>query len=236
MCLDDPPLIPVLHRDDACIVVDKPPGILVHRTHLSGDKRVVLQTLRDQIGAHVYPVHRLDRPASGVLLFALEPEHARALQGALVAEDANKQYLVLARGETPDSFESERELTSPRGVKQPASSEFERIASFAGFSLLRARIRTGRFHQIRRHLAHLRHHVVGDTKHGKGRINRALREEYGLPRLCLHAERLECAHPGGGRLAVRAPLAPDLAAFFRALPDCPAALVDELTSAARPLP
>ncbi len=80
--------------------------------------------------------------------------------------------------------------------------------------------RTGRYHQIRRHLAHLAHHVIGDTMHGKGRINNTLRERYGLPRLCLHAARLECAHPSAGRLEVRAPLAPDLVAFFCRLPGC----------------
>jgi len=221
-------VIPILWQDDTCVVVDKPPGMLVHRSRQSSDRHVVLQAVRDQIGAHVYPVHRLDRPASGVLLFALDSGHARIYHEAMQAPGAIKQYVVLVRGETEAAFVSERELTSERGVKQAARSEFERIATFAGLTLLRVRIRTGRYHQIRRHLAHLAHHVVGDTMHGKGRINQTLRERYGLTRLCLHAELLECAHATGGVLSARAPLAPDLATFLRRLPGCPDALVDSL--------
>jgi tRNA pseudouridine65 synthase len=231
VCLDDSPLIPdipVLHRDDDCVVVDKPPGILVHRSRESTDRVFVLQLVRAIVGEHVYPVHRLDRPASGVLLFALRRESARRLQEAMRAEDATKEYVVLVRGETQKSFCSDRPLTSRRGVPQPARTDFERIAAFDGCSLLRVRLRTGRFHQIRRHLAHLAHHVVGDTMHGKGRINRPLREQYGLPRLFLHAARLECAHPGGGRLAVRAPLAPDLRAFLERLPACTAETIAQV--------
>ena len=228
MCVDDPALIPILHQDAKCVVVDKPPGLLVHRSSQSRDRQFALQIVRDQIGAHLYPVHRIDRPASGVLMFALDRESARSFHDAMRAADATKEYIVLVRGETEQAFVSERELTSERGVKQAARSEVDRLATFAGLSLLRVRIRTGRYHQIRRHLAHLAHHIIGDTMHGKGRINNTLRERYGLPRLCLHAARLECAHPAGGRLHVRAPLAPDMAAFLRRLPGCADSLVDAL--------
>ena len=215
MCVDPAPVVPILHRDAACVVVDKPPGMLVHRSRKSADRRFVLQTLRDQIGARINPVHRLDRPASGVLLFATNGEYARFFQQAMGAPDAVKQYLVLVRGETAASFSSDRELTSDSGKKQAACTEFERVLECDGFTLLRARLRTGRRHQIRRHLSHLAHQVVGDTEHGKGRINAWLREEFGLTRLFLHAERLECAHPAGGRLRVLSPLAPDLLEFLQ---------------------
>jgi len=214
VCVDDPPLIPILHQDATCVVVDKPAGLLVHRSRESTDRTFLLQTVRDQVGARLNPVHRLDRPASGVILLATNGEYARFFQEAMARPDAVKQYLVLVRGETPASFASDRELTSDSGRKQTALTEFERVSVHDGFTLLRARLRTGRRHQIRRHLSHLAHQVVGDTAHGKGRINAWLREEFGLSRLFLHAERLECAHPDGGRLRVECPLAPDLAAFF----------------------
>ncbi|MEM8882505.1 MAG: pseudouridine synthase [Planctomycetota bacterium] len=198
----------VLHQDDECVAVDKPPGLLVHRTHQAPDRVVVLQMLRDQIGRHIYPVHRLDRPASGVLVFGLSPEGARRVQEQLAV--ANKEYLVFVRGETPVAFESDRPLKSERGVPQEAYSEFRRLAVVRGFSLLRVRIRTGRRHQIRRHLSHLGHQIVGDSQHGKGRINRWLRDDYGLPRMFLHARRLTL-----GELTLRARFPDDLRSFLR---------------------
>lgn len=198
----------ILHLDERVVAIDKPPGLLVHRSRESADRVFVLQTLRDQIGRRVYPVHRLDRAASGVMVFGLDPDAARDLQEALRV--GVKEYLVLVRGETARCFASDRELTSDKGVKQSARTEFERIGTRRGFTLLRARPSTGRRHQIRRHLSHLGHQVVGDTQHGKGRINRWLREEYGLPRLFLHAWKLTT--PG---LRLRAPLADDLAGFLR---------------------
>ena len=201
--------LPILFSDDRFVVVAKPSGLLVHRSSIAADRVTLLQLLRDQIGCFVYPAHRLDRPASGAIAFALSGEDARFLQAALQAEDACKEYLVMCRGETAPEFISDRPLTSDRGVAQEASTSFERIAVVRGFSLLRARLATGRRHQIRRHLAHLGHQVVGDTKYGKGGINRWLRSEFGLERLFLHAARLRCAF-----FDVRAPLAPDLTAFL----------------------
>ncbi|MHC4939119.1 MAG: pseudouridine synthase [Planctomycetota bacterium] len=199
--------LPILHHDARCVAIDKPPGMLVHRTKESVDRVFVLQTLRDQIGRHVYPVHRLDRPASGAMVFGLDPESARLLQESL--REGLKEYFVLVRGETPERFVSDRELTSDKGKKQSAHTEFERVETVRGFSLLKARLSTGRRHQIRRHLAHLGHQVVGDTQHGKGRINAWLREEFGLPRLFLHSQRLVCS-----MVDVTAPLAGDLERFW----------------------
>lgn len=201
--------LPILFSDARFVVVDKPPDLLVHRSRVAADRVTLLQLLRDQIGCFVYPAHRLDRPASGAIAFALSSEEARALQEALQAADACKEYLLLCRGETEPEFVSDRPLTSDRGVAQEARTTFERIAVIRGFSLLRARLATGRRHQIRRHLAHLGHQVVGDTKFGKGGINRWLRAEFGLERLFLHAARLRCRF-----FDVRAPLAGDLAAFL----------------------
>jgi len=199
----------ILFRDDELVAVDKPAGLLVHRTKESSDRTFLLQRLRDQLGQHVYPIHRLDRPASGVILFGLSPAAARHCKEQW--DDARKEYLAFVRGETPRRFASDRELTSDRGVKQEAHTEFATLCSVHGFSLVRARLRTGRRHQIRRHLAHLGHQIVGDTQHGKGGINRWLRAEFGLPRLFLHARRLAL-----GAIDVRAPLPEDLRSFLRA--------------------
>ena len=212
--------IPILYRDARLIAVDKPGGLLVHRTAQASDKTAVLQQLRDQVGCRVYPVHRLDRAASGITLFALDAEAAAAAQRALAAPETEKVYLVLVRGSTPECFESRRPLHSEVGRPQEAWTEFRKLAELARCSLLEARLHTGRRHQIRRHLAHLAHQVIGDTRYGKGRINRSLRETHGLPRLFLHAHRLRLRHPlchAGEDLVIESPLAPDLDGFLRRL-------------------
>lgn len=205
------PPIEVLFRDEHLVAVSKPAGLLVHRIEDSPETVVLLQAVRDQIGAWLYPVHRLDRPASGVIVFGLTRPAAAALQKALPRPESRKEYLVLARGECPDAFESRRPLRSQRGQPQEAWTEFQTVARGRGCSLLRARLHTGRYHQIRRHLAHLAHQVIGDTTYGKGRLNALYREQYGLGRLFLHAARLLIAHPAGApTLDLRAPLPDDL--------------------------
>lgn len=206
----------VLHLDDDLVVVSKPGGLLVHRSELSPERDVLLQRVRDQLGRRIFPVHRLDRATSGPVVFALSPEIVRALQERWHHPETEKVYLALVRGESPDRFESDRPLTRrPDGVRQDARTECTTRATDRGFSLVEARLRTGRRHQIRRHLAHLGHQVVGDTTYGKGRINAWLREEYGLPRLFLHQTRLRFAHPRDGTIVtVDEPLPPDLARFL----------------------
>lgn len=218
-----PPPVPVLHLDEHLVVVSKPAGVVVHRSDQTRDEAYpLLQTLSDQLGRFLFPVHRLDRNTSGVIAFGLTKEAAGTLHANLSAPESIKEYLVLVRGETPETFSSERPLSSERKVKQEARTDFTRLATFSRCSLLRARIHTGRRHQIRRHLAHLAHQVIGDVGYGKGRINQFFRDTYGLPRMFVHAERLRVAHPAGGVLEIVAPLADDLVAFLDRLPDAPA--------------
>jgi tRNA pseudouridine65 synthase len=213
-----PPVLHVLHADDDLLVISKPAGMLVHRDERGPWEHVALNTAARQTGRYLYPVHRLDRNTSGVLCFACSPEMAAAAQARLGDEDTIKEYLALVRGETPERFESDRPLTNDRGERRPARTTFERAAVYDRCSLLRVRIHTGRHHQIRRHLNHLGHHVIGDTTHGKGRINRHFREAYGLPRMFLHAHRLVIAHPRTGeRLEIVDPLPADLQAVLDAL-------------------
>lgn len=220
------PRIEVLLQDEAIVVVAKPPGLLCHRSTESSDHVFLLQTLRNQLGRHVYPVHRLDRAASGAIAFALGSDEARLLQGSLGAPESRKEYLVLVRGATPAKWESTHPLKNDNGVTQDAHTLFEKVAEFSRLTLLRAVLRTGRRHQIRRHLAHEAHQVLGDSTYGKGRINALFREQFGLPRLFLHASVLEFRHPvSGARTAVHCPLADDLCAFLARLPDVPVDLL-----------
>lgn len=205
------PLV-VLHQDERLVVVDKPPGLLVHKTRTGSDEDALLQRLRDQLGRRVHPVQRLDRMASGLIAYGLDSRAARELQAGLQADDARKEYLVLARGACALRFASRALLVDDKQVARAAHTEFERLAFVPAWrvSLLRARIHSGRYHQIRRHLALLGHHVLGDTRYGKARANRFFARRFGLARMFLHAWRLDVAHPLGGRLAVTAPLAADL--------------------------
>ena len=219
----------ILYSDDSLVAVSKPGGLLVHRTKESTDREFLLQILSAQVGRFLYPVHRLDRAASGVMMFACTSEDARLLQQRIVDESTLKEYLVLVRGSTSERWESTRPLSKRKGVQVPAHSIFEKVAEFSRMSLLRARIRTGRRHQIRRHLAHEAHQVLGDTSYGKGKINQYFRDEYGLPRLFLHAHRLEFLHPRTGeRVCLRDQLAADLREFLQRLPDCDGTLIESL--------
>ena len=158
---------------------------------------------------------------------ALSSDAARQLQERL--SGARKEYIALVRGTPPDEFSSDRPLTGSSGVKREAHSSFERLASFDRCSLVRARITTGRRHQIRRHLHHLAHQIIGDTQYGKGRINQYHRDTYGLPRLALHAHQIEFEHPHGDEtVSVTCPLAADLREYLLKLQDVPRDLIATL--------
>jgi len=228
-----PPPIRIHHQDERIVVVEKPPGIHVHRTHLSPDRDVLLTRVRDQLGRHLHPVHRLDRATSGLLVFALDPTTAASLQEAWSTAAVEKEYLALVRGTAPAEMVSERPLTRREdGVRQDARTEFRSLGTDRGFSLVLASLRTGRRHQIRRHLAHEGHQIVGDTTYGKGGINRWLREEHDLPRLLLHAHRLTLprAEADGVPLTLRSPLPEDFSRFLTSFSPALRAQAEELLS------
>jgi len=209
---------PILYQDDALVVVDKPSGLVVHRGW--GQDRIVAMTLvREALGRHVFPVHRLDRGTSGALVFALSSEVARLLQQRFEAGEVEKRYLALVRGIPPESGVIDHPI--PResdGPRVPAVTEFRRLAVFERYALLEVMPKTGRLHQIRRHLKHLSHPLIGDVRYGKGEHNRLFRERFGLHRLALHAWEILFPHPfGSGPLRVVAPVSEDLAAPLRAM-------------------
>jgi tRNA pseudouridine65 synthase len=223
------PPLRVIHLDDDFVAVAKPSGLLVHRDEHHPDAPAALQTVRDQLGRHLYPFHRLDRATSGVLLFGLSRDAAAALQRSLASADAHKEYVALLRypGSNPDAgpqWTCDRPLHDERDRPRECRTDFAVIETFPHCALVRCLLHTGRYHQIRRHANHCGRHVIGDTTHGKGRINALFRERFGLDRLFLHLQRVVLAHPRTGeRLELLDPLPDDLAAVLAALRAAPPA-------------
>jgi tRNA pseudouridine65 synthase len=204
------------------IAINKPSGILVHRNEEArGDKVFVLQALKAQTGYYLYPIHRLDRATSGVLVFGKSPEGARLLQEAMTSPEARKVYLTLVRG-TPDESGlidiPLSDLHAKEKIFREAHTEYRRLQVFESFvcSLMEVEIKTGRQHQIRRHFDRIAHQVIGDSTYGKGRINRLFREQYKLHRLFLHC-RLLAMDFKQKRYELQAPLAPELAECLKLL-------------------
>lgn len=213
----------VIFQDEAFVAVSKPSGLLVHRDTHHPDAPAALQVVRDQTGKHLYPFHRLDRATSGVLLFGFSRESAAALQASMAADDANKEYHALLRWpgsnrELGDAWTCDRPLHDEKDIAREARSEFTLMERLPHCALVRCRIFTGRYHQIRRHANHSGRHVLGDTTHGKGRINAAFRERYGLGRLFLHLFRIRLRHPTSGEpLELTDPMPPELTSVLERL-------------------
>lgn len=216
--VDFPGPLPVLYQDEYLVAIDKPAGLLVHRTALARKERwFAMQMLRDQIGQHVYPLHRLDRPTSGVLLFALSSEIAAQMAEQFETHTIEKEYLAVVRGWLSQTgrldYPLKEELDKTTDGKarqdkeaQEAVTNYQPLALLelpvpvgryqtARYSLMALQPETGRKHQLRRHLAHLRHPIIGDTTHGDGRQNRAFTAITGCSRLMLHAQSLRFQHP-----------------------------------------
>ncbi|NBC15033.1 MAG: pseudouridylate synthase [Gammaproteobacteria bacterium] len=214
----------LLYCDDDLVAVDKPPGLLVHRSRIADADAFALQALRDQLGRRVHTVHRLDRPTSGVLVLGLTAEAARRLSAQFQAQRVVKRYLAVVRGWPPAEGAIDRSLDDPEasaaGQRAPraALTRYRRLATVelpvavtryptSRYALMQVQPCSGRRHQIRRHFLHIRHPIIGDTSHGEGRHNRFFRERYGLHRLLLHAWQLSFTHPMSGLpLDLEAPL------------------------------
>lgn len=213
------------------MVVNKPSGLAVHRGWDS--EPVNAMTLaRDQIGQHVHPVHRLDRGTSGCLVFALDRARIAGLQTALSDPAAHKRYIALVRGITPARGHIDHPVPDSRGRRVDAITDFVRLATFERYSLVCALPRTGRLHQIRRHLKHLSHPLIGDVRYGKGEHNRSFRSRFSLHRLALHAVHIGFQHPVRAEaLDVVAPLPDDFAQPLAAMGIDPVSLVEDALTA-----
>jgi tRNA pseudouridine65 synthase len=183
-----------IHRDSSFVVVDKPSGVIVHRGFANDDDDL-MRSVRDAIGSHVYPVHRLDRGTSGAIVMATTQESARTLCKAFEEGRVEKRYLALTRGHPSDGEIDHAVPRAEDGPRVAAVTRVRVLATAGRYALVEAVPLTGRMHQIRRHLKHVSCPIIGDVKYGKGEHNRYFRETYGLHRLALHAAELGFAHP-----------------------------------------
>ncbi|MGR3041704.1 tRNA pseudouridine(65) synthase TruC [Vibrio vulnificus] len=211
-------MLEIVYQDDYFVAVNKPAGMLVHRSWLDKhETQFVMQTLRDQIGKHVFPLHRLDRPTSGVLVFALSSEVASQVMPMFAGQEMSKTYHAIVRGWIEEEGELDYALkveldkiadkfASQEKEAQDAITLYKPLAKVevpystgkfptTRYGLMELKPKTGRKHQLRRHMAHLRHPIVGDTTHGDGKHNKLFREEFDAPRLLLHASELRFVHP-----------------------------------------
>lgn len=220
--------LPILYADEHLVVVNKPSGLLVHRSPIDRhERRFAVQLLRDQLGRRVHPVHRIDKGTSGALAFALDRETAAKLAADFANQRVTKTYLAVVRGWPAESGEIDhpleavvdRYVSATETGPKPARTLFRRLGTVelpqrvdryptSRYALLELKPDTGRRHQLRRHLAHVSHPIIGDSTYGKGRHNRLFAELYGVQRLLLACVRLEFAHPvTGDPMDIHAPLA-----------------------------
>ena len=208
----------ILYHDRYLVAINKPSGLLVHKSPIDKhETRFALQDVRDQIGQYVYPVHRLDKPTSGVLLFALSKEIAQIMGEAFRNNEVKKEYIAVVRGyvdekgliDHPLKQMLDSKAEKARGItkeEQEARTAYECLEKVelpyavsrypvARYSLVRLIPQTGRKHQLRRHMKHIHHHMIGDTKHGRGEHNKLFREKFDVHRLLLHAYHISFIHP-----------------------------------------
>ncbi|NOJ24409.1 tRNA pseudouridine(65) synthase TruC [Vibrio coralliilyticus] len=211
-------MLDIVFQDEYFVAVNKPAGMLVHRSWLDKhETQFVMQTLRDQIGQHVFPLHRLDRPTSGVLIFALSSDVASQVMPMFANHEMVKTYHAIVRGWIEEAGRLDYALkveldkiadkhASQEKEAQEAITDYHTLAKAeipystgkfptTRYCLMELKPLTGRKHQLRRHMAHLRHPIVGDTTHGDGKHNKLFREAYDSHRLLLHASSLEFVHP-----------------------------------------
>ncbi|MGM0480630.1 MAG: tRNA pseudouridine(65) synthase TruC [Pseudomonadota bacterium] len=216
--------LPIVYQDDHLVVIDKPSGLLVHRSRMASDAKVfAMQLLRDQLGQHVYPLHRLDRPTSGLLVFALDSDTARRVNEQWTERLVEKTYHAVVRGyvddsgvidyslkeeldkiadkEARDDKDAQQAVTEYRCLKRiELPFKVSKRHNSSRYSLVELNPKTGRKHQLRRHMSHIRHPIIGDSRHGEGRHNRFFQNHFGSHRLLLAATNIRFQHPHTGEL------------------------------------
>jgi tRNA pseudouridine65 synthase len=229
----------ILYHDEHVVAVHKPSGLLVHPSQVDRHAtEFALHMLREKLGQHVFPVHRLDRATSGALVFALSSAAARALSEQFSGRTVEKHYLAVVRGVPPLQITIKhplRELSETKGSPllgkppQEAITEIEFLASkeflvsvdkypTSRYSLVRAKPVTGRRHQIRRHLRHINCPIVGDVRYGKGKHNRFFESEFGIRRLLLACTEIAFKHPAHDHtVRIRSPLSAEFSALLKKL-------------------
>jgi tRNA pseudouridine65 synthase len=208
----------ILYRDEYLVVVNKPSGLLVHKSPIDKQEtRFALQLIRNQIGKYVYPIHRLDKPTSGILIFALSSEMAQEMSNIFRSHEVEKEYIAVVRGYVKSEELIDYPLKQMLDTKeqkrvgitkeaQDAQTYYKCLATVelpysvsrypvARYSLVELKPKTGRKHQLRRHMKHIFHPIVGDTKHGRGEHNKLFRKKFNSHRLLLHSHRVTFIHP-----------------------------------------
>ncbi|MDX1653419.1 MAG: pseudouridine synthase [Brumimicrobium sp.] len=197
----------IIYEDEWIVVINKPQGLLVHRSSIARNTdEYALQILRNQLGYYVYPIHRLDRKTSGILMFAKEAEFVKHFQEILSHGNTLKTYFAIVRGFFPDEIDLNYPLRNSKGRIQEAETYFRCLKKVeidipsgnfqtSRYSLITAQPKTGRMHQIRKHLNHLRHPIIGDRPHGCNKQNKLFLEKWGIKEMFLHAENLSFMHP-----------------------------------------
>ncbi|MBC7400637.1 MAG: pseudouridylate synthase [Mucilaginibacter sp.] len=200
-------MLEILYRDEYLIAINKPHGLLVHRSPIAADaEEFALQMLRDQVGLKVNPVHRLDRATGGILLFALNKDVEIIMQQQFSDNRVAKKYTAIVRGYTLDIEEIDYPLRKENGTLQEAYTKYTTLKraevavplgkhDTSRYSLIEVEPTTGRMHQIRKHLSHVNHPIIGDTTHGCNKQNKLFREKWEMTTLLLHASSLSFKHP-----------------------------------------
>jgi tRNA pseudouridine65 synthase len=212
-------MLPVLFRDDYLVAINKPHGLLVHRSPIAADaEEFALQLLRDQLNLKVNPVHRIDRKTAGILLFALNKQVEIAMQQQFAENKVHKKYLAIVRGHTPDAEQIDYPLKKENGTLQEAFTAYTTLKraelkvpfgkhATSRYSLIEVEPLTGRMHQIRKHLSHVFHPIIGDRTHGCNKQNRLFKENWQMTTMLLHASQLEFTHPVSAvNIKIEAPL------------------------------
>jgi tRNA pseudouridine65 synthase len=246
-------VLEIIYEDAQYVAINKPNGLLVHRTRIAEEKKeFALQLLRDQLGYRLYPLHRLDRGTSGVLLFAKTPEAAAPIVKAFTERQPNKTYFAIVRGYAPEAGTIDSPIRPDKDHQhkeaQQALTHYSRLATVelpipvgpyqtARYSLVKIKPETGRMHQIRKHFAHLRHYIIGDKRHGDWRHNRMFVERLGSPCLLLHAAALTFGHPFTGELMeIKAPLPDNMRRLCREFAWCAELATQQALAQPVPLP
>ncbi|GAA4931210.1 pseudouridine synthase [Mucilaginibacter defluvii] len=204
-------MLEIVYQDDYLVAINKPHGLLVHRSSIANDtSEFALQLLRDQLGKKVYPVHRIDRKTGGLLLFAFDKDTEIAMQKLFAQNQISKTYLALVRGYAPDEGEIDYPLRKENGTLQDAFTAYKALQRTevevplgkhptSRYTLIEVKPRTGRMHQIRKHMAHIFYPIIGDRTHGCNKQNKLFKERWGIETMFLHASSLAFSHPVTGQ-------------------------------------
>ena len=220
----------IIYQDDQLVAINKPHGLLVHRSPIAADAtEFAVQILRDQLDHKVFPVHRLDRKTGGILLFALDENTNSIVQQLFANGGVSKEYLAIVRGFTPDELEIDYPLRRDDGVLQNAQTSLRTLSRSeinipfgkhptSRYSLVSLNPSTGRMHQLRKHMAHIFHPIIGDRPHGCNKQNKLFLEKFEMNTMLLHAQKLSFIHPDSNeKLTIEADIQSEFRRMLSAL-------------------